>query len=93
MFGVSIEEGHLFYGRTQRRLEVPFDSTLRQLTLGTAEAVRTCIISGTTPSAQYAAAKCDRCSLIEICQPHAARFRRGTAAWFKRRIESETAHA
>jgi hypothetical protein len=31
--------------------------------------------------------------MIDICQPHAARFRRGTAAWFKRHLESGSDHA
>lgn len=93
MFGLQINKGHLFYGRTQRRLEVPFDYTLRQLTLETAEAVRTCIKSAMTPNAEYVSAKCDPCSMLDICQPRAARFRRGTAAWFKRRLETGSAHA
>lgn len=93
MFAVQVERGHLFYGRTQRRVEVAFDATLRQLTLGTADAIRRCIESGTTPTAEYSPAKCDRCSLIDICQPHAGRFKRGTASWFQRHIDTGFAHA
>jgi CRISPR-associated exonuclease Cas4 len=93
MFGVPINIGHLFYGRIQRRVEVSFDSALRQLTIGTAEAIRTCIQSGTTPTADYAASKCDRCSMIDICQPRASRFRRGTASWFKLCLESSLENA
>jgi len=87
MFGTQIDVGHLFYGRIQRRVEVSFDPNLRELTIKTAESIRSCIQSGMTPAAEYAASKCDRCSMIEICQPLAARFKRGTAAWFKRHLE------
>lgn len=89
MFSLTIGRGHLFYGRTQRRTEVAFDSDLRRLTLQVAGAIRACIESGTTPKAGYTAAKCDRCSMIDICQPQAARFKRGTASWFTRHLKAD----
>ena len=42
--------------------------------------------TGITPSADYHSRRCDACSLIDICQPHALRFKKGAAAWFDRQF-------
>ncbi len=69
MLGHSIPAGALFYGETRRRVDVPFDTALRTLTLQTIAATRAMLESTRTPTAQYSAKRCDACSLIDLCQP------------------------
>lgn len=83
MTGAAIPSGALFYGANRRRTEVAFDSELRALTLATADAIRKQLASGAVPAAEYAAKKCEACSLREICQP---RHPRSAASWFERAV-------
>lgn len=69
MFGRSVPEGALFYGKIRRRQVVPFDTELRRLTQDTIEATREMLAAGRTPLATYDAKRCDVCSLIDLCQP------------------------
>ena len=85
----SIPRGFLFYGKQQRRTEVTFDNGLRELTLEIAEKVRHMVDQGHTPEASYSPALCDRCSLIQLCQPKSMRLKRGAANWFKNQLESK----
>jgi CRISPR-associated exonuclease Cas4 len=82
----SIDSGFLFYGKQKRRTLVLFDSELRQLTLSIAAKVAEMKTSGQTPTASYTPKLCDLCSLKELCQPKAMRYKRGTAAWFERNL-------
>lgn len=86
MLGVTISSGGLFYGENRRRTAVEFDADLRQLVAETAAALHAMIDSRVTPLAEYEARRCDACSLIELCQPKAMRFKRGAAAWFRTQI-------
>jgi CRISPR-associated exonuclease Cas4 len=88
MLGVEIPEGRLYYGQTRRRMDVPFDETLRALTLTTASRLRVLLESGLTPPARYEAERCDNCSLLPLCMPRTGRFRAGTQAWFDRQLLS-----
>ena len=91
MLGVKISSACLFYGEDRRRTAVEFDETLRRLVTDTATALHTMIASRQTPLAEYEARRCDACSLIELCQPKAMRFKRGVQAWFSAALKSETA--
>lgn len=70
MLGVSVPAGALFYGQTRRRLDVPFDTVLRQLTEEAAARLHRLIAAGITPPG-VREPKCDQCSLLEICMPAA----------------------
>ncbi len=83
----SIDRGYLFYGKQRRRTEVVFDAELRRLTLATAARTRAMIAACQTPPADYSPRLCDRCSLIELCQPKAMRLKRGVQSWFARQLE------
>jgi CRISPR-associated exonuclease Cas4 len=89
MLGVAILRGSLFYGENRRRAVVEFDSALRELVTETAAALHAMIDSRKTPLAGYEARRCDACSLIELCQPKALRFKRGAAAWFSANLKSQ----
>ncbi len=69
MTGQTIPEGALFYGETKRRVIVPFDTELRELTELTITRLRTVFASQETPHAVYIANRCRACSLIELCHP------------------------
>jgi len=88
MLGVTIASGYLYYGENRRRTMVDIDATLRQLVAATAAALHAMIDSRVTPLAEYESCRCDACSLIELCQPQALRFKRGVQAWFTSALKS-----
>lgn len=78
MFGHTVPEGALFYGKTRRRRPVAIDKGLRQATEITVEAVRALMRQQTLPP-PVADERCRHCSLIEACMPYAPkRFHRMT---------------
>ena len=89
MLGLTIPSGCLVYGEKRRRTQVIFDAPLRQRVTDTAAALHAMIASRETPLAEYNSRRCDACSLIELCQPKALRFKRGAAAWFATALKSE----
>lgn len=86
MFGGEVAEGALYYGQTRRRLVVAFDAELRALTMDTIAAVRELVQFGRTPGTVYEPARCDGCSLVELCQPRL--LGRKVDAWLKKQWES-----
>lgn len=86
MLGTSIADGCLYYGERRRRTEVLFDEELRELVVTTARALHEMRSSRKTPLAEYEPRRCDACSLIELCQPKALRFRKGAQSWFARQL-------
>lgn len=88
MLGVKIPSGCLFYGQNRRRTLTEFDAILRQLVAETAAALHAMIDSRVTPLAEYESCRCDACSLIELCQPKAMRFKRGVQIWFASALKS-----
>lgn len=87
MFGQSVSEGALFYGKTRRRKVVPFDETLRALTLDVIQVTRALLESWRTPSAEYLPRRCDACSLIELCQPHLLGRKSAVNAWLAKQLK------
>lgn len=88
MLGRPVPSGALFYGKTRRRKDVPFDTTLRQLTHETILATRAMLASGQTPMARYESHRCDVCSLIDICQPRLLG-QPGVQAWLYQQLQEE----
>lgn len=88
MRATEISHGCLYYGERRRRTEVTFDGELRELVARSAEAVHRCMREGATPVAEYETRRCGACSLLNVCQPHALRFRRGAAAWFGQQLRA-----
>lgn len=88
MFGTEVPEGVLFYGKTRQRQVVAFDTELRTLTVRVAAETRAQIDSGVTPAPVYERAKCDRCSLLEICQPKRLARKTPVARYIERLVES-----
>ncbi|MFA5206351.1 MAG: CRISPR-associated protein Cas4 [Lentisphaeria bacterium] len=88
MLGVAIPAGALFYGATRRRADVAFTVELRALTADTAARLHALLEAGGTPPAVYDKGKCERCSLIDLCQPRLSG-QRGVAAYLHRMLEAE----
>lgn len=77
MFGVEVPSGFLFYGKTQKRMEVAFDEELRSLTAQVIRNAREVFTGVVTPLPMYSKA-CKSCSLVNDCLPDVCRERRQT---------------
>jgi CRISPR-associated exonuclease Cas4 len=86
MFSVTLDEGALFYGETRRRVAVPLDAALRQLTGQVAADTRALLDGQITPPPVYAKSTCTNCSLNELCQPKRLSRKVSAAAWLARQI-------
>jgi len=84
MTGVLVPEGAIFYAETKRRVVVPFDAELRQLTEDTAAAFAVVFSSGVTPPPTTRRERCRACSLKDICRPDAVA--RPAKAWRTRMV-------
>lgn len=72
MTGETITEGEIFYWRSRRRITVPFDDDLRQLTLDTIQQAFALITADHLPpplTGREATQKCKHCSIQPICLP------------------------
>ena len=86
MFGLSVPEGALFYGKVRRRHAVAFDEELRGLTRAVAAATRELLAASRTPPPVYERKRCDSCSLVQLCRPKRLERPGPVAAWLRRRI-------
>ena len=76
MTGLAVPEGAIYYATSKRRRVVPITAQLRVQVEETAQAIRQMLASGSLPPVlgpEQAAKRCKACSLIERCQPQAAR--------------------
>ncbi|MFC0218808.1 CRISPR-associated exonuclease Cas4 [Pseudochelatococcus lubricantis] len=67
----NVPEGALYYAETKRRVVVPFDSALRDLTRQTIDALAEVFASRRTPPPTPHRSRCRACSLIDLCRPDA----------------------
>jgi CRISPR-associated exonuclease Cas4 len=68
MLGVSVTNGAIYFGRSRRRREVNFDSTLRRETEAAALGVAAMLRSLKTPPPEPGP-RCEQCSLRTVCIP------------------------
>lgn len=76
MTGKAVNEGAIFYASSKRRRVVPITAQLRVAVAQTVQAIRQMFATAKLPSplaADQAAKRCKACSLLERCQPQAAR--------------------
>jgi len=76
MTGKAVNEGAIFYASSKRRRVVPITPQLRVAVEQTAQAIRQMFATAKLPpplAADQAAKRCKACSLLERCQPEAAR--------------------
>lgn len=81
-----VPAGALFYGETRRRTPVEFTVELRAETESLARATLAMIRIGVTPTARYDSAKCDACSLLDLCRPKLADHADRLESEWRRRI-------
>ncbi len=84
--GGHIVEGALFYGKTQRRKVVRFNTVLRDLVRKTAAKLHVLIENGVIPSPVFEKRKCQECSLIDVCLPEGLEKRRTVWGYVKRHL-------
>jgi len=83
MLSTAIAGGALYYGEPRRRLDVPFDASLRQETEDLARRMHHLYDEQRTPAPRLTP-RCKKCSLHQICEPEMLE-RRGSASVFFRR--------
>ncbi|SNT39565.1 CRISPR-associated protein Cas4 [Tropicimonas sediminicola] len=84
MTGCRVEQGALFYATARRRVVVPIDADLRDLTEATAAELAAIVASGATPPPTEKTSRCRACSLTDLCR--ADTFGRQVGAWRDRMI-------
>ncbi len=84
MTGNPVPEGALFYAETKRRLIVPFDAELRQLTGEVVRDLQAVFDTRVTPPPTTRRERCCACSLIELCRPDTVA--RPVRAWRSRML-------
>ncbi|MFV0383209.1 CRISPR-associated protein Cas4 [Paracoccus sp. (in: a-proteobacteria)] len=84
MTGQPVKQGALFYAQTKRRVAVPFDADLRDLTESTVAELAAILASGATPPPTPHRSRCRACSLIDLCRPDMAG--RPVRAWRDRML-------
>lgn len=72
MFCTKVEEINIFYGKTRRRLKVPFDDEIRQRLITVVDEMHKLYERRYTPKVKKSK-KCNACSLAGICLPRLTR--------------------
>ena len=90
--GAAIESGALFYGKTRRRCDVPFDSELRARTEGLARRMHQLYTAGKTPAAVFTR-KCLACSLYNLCLPRTMSRRTTVARYLENALRKDGAQS
>jgi len=88
-YGITIDEGCLYYEATNRRETVLMDSDLRTFTQKCADEMHSVYRSGVVPKAEKKHG-CSNCSLVEICLPDIVK-RPSVANYLKKTLYEETA--
>ena len=88
MFGVTIDEGVLFYGAVRRRHPVAIDHSLRALTTLVARDAIAMVRAARTPPPIWAAKLCNTCSMADLCRPKRMTKPPPIADWLARMIEN-----
>jgi len=69
MTGASAARADFYYLAAHRRTHLDITGELRTATFVAIGRARAILESGATPPARYARARCDRCSLVDLCMP------------------------
>jgi len=85
MMNVEVGAGAIYYGKTGRRLGIPFDEKLRRETEGAAERLHELLASEETPRAVQGP-KCKSCSLLDLCMPGVTGKRRNIQGYLSKAI-------
>jgi CRISPR-associated exonuclease Cas4 len=83
MLRVEVPQGALFYGTPRRRTIILFNPSLRSTTEEAAARMHELYRASHTPFAEYDSTRCDRCSLLQVCQPKRRESASTSADWFE----------
>ena len=86
MLCAEIPRGYIYYGKTNRRLEIAFNKDLRQKTVMAAVHLHELLSAGVTPKAAHTR-KCERCSLISLCLPAVSGSKQSTNTYLRRMLK------
>lgn len=89
-FKAAVTTGVLYYRAERRRIEVPIDAPLRELTLKTLEDIRRAANDNQSPPPLVNDPRCPRCSLVGLCLPDEIQALRTGSAAARRLIPSQT---
>jgi CRISPR-associated protein Cas1 len=67
--GYTCDEGAVYFAASKKRVPIPIDEDLIQITLEAAEKAKTLGVSGVLPPPLVDSPKCNGCSLVGICLP------------------------
>jgi len=67
--GYPCDHGMLYYARSRKRVEIPFDAELEAMARDAVKGLRTLAGSGRLPPPLVDSPKCVHCSLVGICLP------------------------
>lgn len=81
MMDCKVEEGAIYYGKMKRRTRVQMTSELRAKTIQVIRDIQQCMVKMKLPKPEYNGARCDRCSLYEVCRPKLGVKRAGVERW------------
>lgn len=84
----AIFSGALYYGKKRRRTIVTLDKCLRDLTADVARQMHAMFSSGKTPAPVYDEAKCEACSLYDVCMPLKKNGAGVASAYFRGQLET-----
>lgn len=79
MTGQTIDNGEIFYWRSRRRITVPFDDRLRQITEQTIQLAHHLLAGSAIPAPIQERAKCTHCSIEPICLPQEVTLLKGVS--------------
>lgn len=87
MFCTSIDEIHLFYGKTKRRLRVPLDEKLRERLKNILDEMHSMYNRQYTPQVKTGK-NCKSCSLAGLCLPKLSKVQ-SVSSYIKQNVEDE----
>ena len=85
-----VKFGMYIFRATAKWPTLKIDENLRSLTLQMIEGTTKLFANHATPTASYEKGRCDNCSLIDLCMPHALRLKRGAKSWFNQHLSIES---
>lgn len=88
MLSVEVPVGYLYYGKTRRRVEVPFTADLRAFVRKLAQQMHQYFERGYTPRVRPSKA-CRSCSLKDICLPELETRPLTASEYIRKRIDDE----
>jgi CRISPR-associated exonuclease Cas4 len=84
----TVVAGAIYYAKAKRRVDVPLDESLRSTTIAAIASLHSLVRSRETPRMNYEKKRCDRCSLMATCLPHAIRPRATAAKYLQSLLSS-----